>query len=134
MRFRRASKASEDNESYVTIPVYGPDPIGSRMVHSLDGMHSLTYGYQHNYPPPAWKPQGERERSSSWDLGPLQRWEGLVSIDRSLLRQEHLQALGKGQPTLQSEIQTLMESAAGLRLGVPGRVFIPGSAYPVRNF
>jgi len=122
--FRRG-ETIPNNEQFVNTPVYGADPLGSAMVHALDYAHSLTYGYQLNNPQPAWKPSGERERKSSYDLGPLQNFQGGAMVNKVLARQFHLQRLGLAQPQIMTETEAMVASAMQFRLGTPGDVTRP---------
>jgi hypothetical protein len=128
--FRRGDTVP-DNEQVVSQPVYGADPLGAGVNHALDAAHLSTYGAHTGNPIPAWKPQGFRERSSSWLYGrsggfqlfpDIQNFEGAAMVSRVVWRRQHLQQLGVAQPTVSTEAEALAGATLGLRLGLPGGV------------
>jgi hypothetical protein len=120
-----------DNEQVVSQPVYGADPLGAGVNHALDAAHLSTYGATTGNPIPAWKPQGDRERKSSWLYPPypgtalqglpqVQNFEGAAMVSKVVWRRQHLQQLGVAQPIVSPEIEALQGATLGLRLGLPG--------------
>lgn len=124
MKFRGRIGATGNNEQRISKPVYGVDPTGEKMVRSIESSHLWTQGWLINNPRPAWKPQGERENSSS-DLYPaMQQFVGAAQLSRQV-RQFSIQKLGQSQPTQITELTAVL--SAFDRLGRPGNpVFVGG--------
>ena len=124
MRFRGLSGKTKDNQQHVSMPVYGADPIGTQMVRQIENSYVWTYGWQTNNPPPAWKPQGERENKSS-DLYPaLQNYVGAAYLSKAS-KQFGIQTLGRAQPEPITELEAVLNAYD--RLGRPGNpVFVGG--------
>ena len=117
MRFRGRSGVTQDNEHFVTKPVYENDPVGTNMVRRLESSYLWTYGWLINNPVPAWKPRGERENKSS-DLYPaMQKFSGAAYVDTGI-RQFSLQKIGRAQPEPITELEAVLN--AYQRLGRPG--------------